>query len=170
MIITGESGAGKTVTTQRLIQFLCNTSSKRKHIMEGAFNALRIMDIFRNAETPENRSSSWNEHSFREIFAGIWIYSVHCIVQIILHVMTIVDWIQFKQRSIARSYLPSAAWNQPFVWRNISLYRKFLARVAYDFTSFVAKVIKSATNSGWFKWNGPRPTRINWGMASDSFR
>lgn len=58
IIITGESGAGKTVTTQRLTQFLCNNSSNSKRIMERAFNALKILDIFGNAETPENRNSS----------------------------------------------------------------------------------------------------------------
>lgn len=58
IIVTGESGAGKTVITHRLTQYICHTSSNRENIMVRASNAMKILDIFGNAETPENQNSS----------------------------------------------------------------------------------------------------------------
>lgn len=58
VIVTGESGAGKTVITHHLTQFMCKTNPKREDIMKHAANSLKLLDIFGNAETPENPNSS----------------------------------------------------------------------------------------------------------------
>lgn len=58
VVITGESGSGKTVAAHHLTQFICNTSPNHEYIMQHASNTMKLLDIFGNAETPENRNSS----------------------------------------------------------------------------------------------------------------
>lgn len=58
VIVTGESGSGKTVTTFHLTQYICNTSPNHKIIMKHASATMKVLDIFGNAETPENQNSS----------------------------------------------------------------------------------------------------------------
>lgn len=58
IILTGESGAGKTITAQHLTRFLCNNSQNRDQMMEQANCRMKLLDIFGNAETPENPNSS----------------------------------------------------------------------------------------------------------------
>lgn len=70
VIITGESGSGKTVTTHHFTQFICSTSPNREHIMKHAGITMKILDIFGNAETPENPNSS-RFIKFLQVFDGI---------------------------------------------------------------------------------------------------
>lgn len=58
IIVTGESGAGKTVITQHLTQFICYTNPNHEYIMKHADIAAKLLDIFGNAETSENFNSS----------------------------------------------------------------------------------------------------------------
>lgn len=52
IVITGVSGAGKTVTTNSLIEFLCGNSIER------AAQAGIILEAFGNCQTPHNNNSS----------------------------------------------------------------------------------------------------------------
>lgn len=54
----GESGAGKTVTTHNLIQFLCKNCPHEKRIAEQAAAVMKVLNIFGNSETPDNLDSS----------------------------------------------------------------------------------------------------------------
>lgn len=58
IVVTGQSGSGKTVTTHYLTHFLCDSSPNQKHITDFTVNANKLLDIFGNAETPENSNSS----------------------------------------------------------------------------------------------------------------
>ncbi|XP_055307272.1 myosin heavy chain 95F-like [Sitodiplosis mosellana] len=58
IIVTGESGAGKTVITHHLTQFICNSNPNREYIMKRAATSAKLLAIFGNAETPENSNSS----------------------------------------------------------------------------------------------------------------
>lgn len=51
----GESGAGKTVTTHHLTQYLCQNEG---HLTKHATAMLKLLDFFGNAETIDNRDSS----------------------------------------------------------------------------------------------------------------
>lgn len=79
IIVTGESGAGKTVITQHLTQFICNTNSNREEIMKHASITMKLLDIFGNAETPENPNSS-RFVKFLKVFQAISINFI-CIVR-----------------------------------------------------------------------------------------
>lgn len=56
IIITGESGAGKTETTKHIIKFLSDTA--KKDLMDVLNHAGTILDAFGNAATSKNDNSS----------------------------------------------------------------------------------------------------------------
>lgn len=56
IIISGESGAGKTVNTNKLTEYFSKTNSIQTS--EYASKIAKVLDTFGNAETPENDNSS----------------------------------------------------------------------------------------------------------------
>lgn len=56
IIISGESGSGKTETTKHIVQFLSNTASK--DLMEALNHAGIVLSAFGNAATEINVNSS----------------------------------------------------------------------------------------------------------------
>lgn len=59
ILITGESGAGKTENTKRVIQYLANTAGKGDQSLEDRIiQANPILEAFGNAQTIKNNNSS----------------------------------------------------------------------------------------------------------------
>lgn len=56
ILITGESGAGKTESSKHLIQFLCNHAVKK--ISKRIIESTPLLEEFGNASTTKNRNSS----------------------------------------------------------------------------------------------------------------
>lgn len=56
IIVSGVSGAGKTMTTNNLTKHICEESSKK--IFGFATEVTKVLDTFGNAETTENLNSS----------------------------------------------------------------------------------------------------------------
>lgn len=56
IIVSGVSGAGKTMTTNNLTKYICKGNSKK--IFEFATEVTKVLDTFGNAETTENLNSS----------------------------------------------------------------------------------------------------------------
>lgn len=56
ILITGESGAGKTESSKHLIQFLCNHAATI--ISERIIDSTPLLEEFGNASTTKNRNSS----------------------------------------------------------------------------------------------------------------
>lgn len=55
IVITGVSGSGKTVTTNKLLDFLCSGNEK---LLEKANSVTTILELFGNCRTPQNKNSS----------------------------------------------------------------------------------------------------------------
>lgn len=77
IIITGESGAGKTESTKQSLQYLCNEF--KSNIVQKIIEANPIMEAFGNARTEKNDSSSrycrfYEIHIFSRIVLNIVIY------------------------------------------------------------------------------------------------
>lgn len=58
IIVMGESGSGKTVTTQNLTQFLCESHRDKIRLSEQVTAMMKLLNIFGNAETQDNSDSS----------------------------------------------------------------------------------------------------------------
>lgn len=58
IIITGESGAGKTETTNRLIEYLCFMSDSEDEVIRKINEANPLLENFGNAKTENNWNSS----------------------------------------------------------------------------------------------------------------
>lgn len=56
IVITGESGSGKTETTKHLLKFLCGSVSE--DYADHMINANVLLEAFGNASTPSNANSS----------------------------------------------------------------------------------------------------------------
>lgn len=56
IVVTGESGAGKTISINHLVQFLC--SANNVDFMKKAVHISSILEAFGNCQTPHNRNSS----------------------------------------------------------------------------------------------------------------
>lgn len=65
IIITGESGAGKTETTNYLVKFLTDTAEP--NLMEVLNDAGTVLNAFGNAKTDKNENSS-RYFKFIEVF------------------------------------------------------------------------------------------------------
>lgn len=58
IIITGESGAGKTETTKQLLEYICFLSKKEDKIIIKINEANPLLECLGNAQTEKNYNSS----------------------------------------------------------------------------------------------------------------
>ena len=58
ILVSGESGSGKTENTKYILRYLCNNYSNNKELAAKIINSNYIIELFGNAKTIRNQNSS----------------------------------------------------------------------------------------------------------------
>lgn len=59
IVVSGESGAGKTETAKHIVHFLSAASDRARSIERNILDSKPVLQAFGNAKTERNNNSSW---------------------------------------------------------------------------------------------------------------